>query len=205
MNEPKLQDSKTIGGGLRILVIATIFATAAATLTASGGFLLTVPLILGLIAEWSAPRRGRWLMWAGAAYLTVTLLQMEVRVLPEFLAEWHSGRILGTLGRVVFPFSVASVLLILWCDVALVLDALRNRHNSETVERNSAGAGDWIVWISALLFSVYSFSGIPFLIHSYGHGFHSIDVSMTAGALIVIAVSLDLALLEDAILWLRIG
>jgi hypothetical protein len=37
-------------------------------------------------------------MWVGAAYISVTLLQMEIRMLPEILAEWRSYHRLGGLG-----------------------------------------------------------------------------------------------------------
>ena len=83
MDQSISQDRETTRSRIRWMAIATICFTAGATLTASGAFLLTIPFVLGVIAELRSPRRGRWLMWVGAAYLSVTLLQMEIRILPE--------------------------------------------------------------------------------------------------------------------------
>ncbi len=85
---------------LRRVAIATVIVTAAATLTVSGAFLLTIPLILGLVAEKWTHCRGRSLMWVGAAYLSVTVLQMEILILPEFITELHTYHHLGGLGPV---------------------------------------------------------------------------------------------------------
>jgi hypothetical protein len=169
-----------------------------AMLTANGGFLLTIPLVLGIIAESGSARRGRWLMWVGAAYLTLTLLQMEILILPEFVAQLRSYRRLGGLGPIVFPLSIVSVFLIVWCDLALLIDAAKTRRSSTASERLSAGAGDWIVWVTALVFSVYSFWGIPFLFRAFNQGFDRFDILATALASILIAIVFDIGLLIDA-------
>jgi len=198
-NPPEGQTTAIVVDRTRRLAIATVCVTAAATLTTGGGFLLTIPLILGVIADYRSARRGRWLMWVGAAYLSVTLLQMEILILPEFVAELRSYHHLGGLGSVVFPLSIASILLIIWCDVALLIDAVKTRRSSIAPERFSLGTTDWIVWITALLFSVYSFWGIPFLLRAFNQGFDRLDILLTELALIFIAIVFDVALVIDAV------
>jgi hypothetical protein len=180
-------------GKLRWLTIATIIVTAAATLTTGGGFLLTIPLILGLIAEKWASRRGRWLVWVGATYLSVTVLQMEIVILPELLANpW------GGLGPVLTPLWIASIALIIWCDVVLVIDGVKRRERTSP-ETGPPGAADWLVWISALLFSVYAFWGIPFLLRAYRHGFDRPDILLTDIEIVAIAILFDMMLVADAL------
>ncbi|MGA8299375.1 MAG: hypothetical protein WCB53_08775 [Terriglobales bacterium] len=185
-------------GSTRWLAVATVSVTAAATLTASGGFLLTIPLALGVIAESHSPRRGRWLMWVGAVYLSATLLQMQIRIVPEFIAELRSYHRLGGLGPIVFPLSIASILLIVWCDVALLIDALKTSRSRTAPGGGCSSTMDVLIWITALCFSVYSFAGIPFLLHAFSHGFDRPDILLTGSALILIAIVFDVALVIDA-------
>ncbi len=197
MDESVRRDGEMVGYRIRWLAIATVCFTVAATVTASGGFLLTIPLILGVIAESYSPRRGRWLMWVGAAYLSVTLLQMEIRILPEFVSDLRSAHHLGGLGQVVFPLPVVSILMIVWCDVALLIDA-RTRRSRTILSGRSSRAMDVLVWITALCFSVYSFWGIPFLVRAFGRGFDRLDILLTGSATVLIAITFDMALLSDA-------
>jgi len=190
---------ETIRSRIRRLAVVTVCVTAAATLTASGGFLLTIPLVLGVIAESRSPRRGRWLMWVGAAYLSVTLLQMEIRILPEGVRELRSDHHLGGLGPIVFPLCIASILLIVGFDVALLIDAMRTRRSRIIPERSSSVAVNMLIWITAICFSVYSFWGIPFVVRAFNHGFDRFDILLTALALILIAITFDVALAVDTV------
>jgi hypothetical protein len=192
-----------MGSRTRWLAAATVCVTVAATLTASGGFLLTIPLILGVIADPHSPRRGRWLMWVGAAYLSLTLLQMEVGTLPEFISEARSDHLPRGFGSAAFPLSIASILLIVWCDVTLMIDVIRTRRSPTEPEGRPLGPADWMVWTAALLFSVYSFLGIPFVIHGFRHGFADRNILLTGLALILVAIAFDIALITDALRTLR--
>ena len=180
------------------LAIAAVCVTLVATGTAAGAFLMVIPLALGLVAEALGARRGRWLMWMGAAFLSVTVLQMELVIFPEFIGELRLHHRLGGTGPYLLPFWIASILLIVCCDVAFVIDAIKSSRNHTLPERYSPSIGDWIVWITALLFSVYSFCGAPFLIRAYRRGFDRHDIVLTALALVVIAVAFDTALMIDA-------
>jgi len=183
---------------LRWLTTAMVVVTAAATVTTGGGFLLTIPLILGLIAEKWTHRRGRWLVWAGAAYLSVTVLQMEIVILPELVANpW------GGLGPVLTPLWIASIALVIWCDLVLVIDGVKRRERTSP-ETGLPRTADWIVWISALLFSAYASWGIPILFRVYKRGFDRPDILLTDTGIIAIAVLFDTALVADAVkVWRR--
>ncbi len=76
----------------------------------------------------------------------------------------------------------------------LVIDAVKRRER-----RSPPSAVDSIVWISALLFTVYAFWPVPFLIRAYRHGFDRADILLVAWAVIVIAVWFDVALVVDAV------
>jgi hypothetical protein len=180
------------------LAIATVCVTVAATITTTGAFLMAIPLVLGLVAEALGARRGRWLIRMGAAFLSVTILQMELVILPEFVAELRLHHRLGGIGPALLPLWIASILLIVWCDVAFMIDTVKTSRNRNLPERRAPGIGDWIVWVSALLLSVYSFWGVPFLVRAYNQGFDRRDIVLTASALIVMAVVFDIALMIDA-------
>ncbi len=180
------------------LAIATVCVTVAATITAFGAFLFTIPLILGLIADALAARRSQWLMWAGAVYLTATALFMEVAIFPEFVAELRLHHRLGGLGPVLVPLWIASITLIVWCDVAFIIDAIKAGRNRMPPERRPVGVGDWIVWITAFLFTVYAFWLIRFFVGAYTHGFVQAGIVLPTLAPIVIATVFDVALVVDA-------
>lgn len=52
--------------------------------------------------------------------------------------------------------------------------------------------------IAALLFSVYSFRGIPFLLRAFKQGFGRMDILLTEIAIILITIMFDTALLIDS-------
>lgn len=193
-----MEQDDTFPKRLRWLAIATVCITAAATLTTGGGFLLTAPLILGVIAQQSSPRRGRWLIWAGAAFLSVTLLPMEVLIFSEILTELRTYHRLGGLGPILLPFWISSILLIIWCGGALLADGLKRRQN-RIIPQTHLAAGDWIVWASAFLLSAYATVSIFFLARAYRHGFaRGLDILLPSLGIFTIVALLDMVLLIDA-------
>ena len=125
---------------------------------------------------------------------------MQIRILPEFVAELRSYHRLGGLGPVVLPLSIASILLIVWCDVALLIDAIRATRSRITPETGSSNAVNLLIWITALCFSLYSFWGIPFLARMFfRHGFERLDILLPGLASILIAIVFDAALAIDAV------
>ena len=77
-------------------------------------------LILGAALAGRFPRRGRDLIWFGAGLLSLSGLPLGVWFLV--LAYYHAGR-----DPRVTVVAAASVLLIVWCDVAVVMEAIKLR------------------------------------------------------------------------------
>jgi hypothetical protein len=198
MSERANQDVTTVRRSPRRIAIGAVCVTVVATITAPGAFVWAIPLILGLIADTFAARRSQWLMWAGAAYLSLTALFMEAAILPEFVAELRVHHRLGGVGPVLLPFWIASILLIVWCDVAFIIDAVRAVSRRVPAERRARGVGDWIVWITALSFTIYSFWVMRFFFGAYTHGLVSPGIALPTLAPVVIATILDIALIIDA-------
>lgn len=190
------QQRRAMGSGTRWLAVATVCVTAAGTL-GTGGLLTTIPLILGVVAEALAPRRGKWLMWLGAAYLSVLVLPMEILLLPEFMAS----PLVKQYARVAIESTlwIASMCLIVSCDVALIMDAVKTRHNRIVAQRRLLGLGDWLVWTTAVCFTAYSFWGVPSLLRAYKH-FNRIDILLVNLPVILILLMFDTLLLVDAVM-----
>jgi hypothetical protein len=162
-------------------------------------FLLTIPLILGVIADFGTPRRGRWLMWLGAGYVSVTLLQMEIVMLSEILAEIRSHHTGSGWGVFLFV-SIASIVC---CDVVLLIDAVNARQHPATFDASFIGWGDWIVWGAALCVSVYAFAAIPLLVRVHQLHAERSDILLTDLASILIVAIFDVALVRDAVKTVR--
>ena len=160
---------------------------------------LAVPLILGVIADFGSSRRGRWLMWLGAAYVSVTLLQMEIVMLSEILAEVRSHHTGSGWGIFLF----VSITSIVCCDVVFLIDAVRARRHPVTSDASFIGWGDWIVWGTALCFSVWAFAAIPLLVRVHQRLSGRSDILLTALASILIGVIFDVALVRDAVKTVR--
>jgi hypothetical protein len=50
-----------------------------------------------------------------------------------------------------------SIALVGWCDVALVVCAIRPRQDSASAQASFPRTGDWIVWVVATCMSLYTF------------------------------------------------
>lgn len=119
-----------------------------------GLFWLLIPsiLILGVIVQRWSPSPGRWLMWLGAFLLTLNVGLFLAPALLEIrsLRSTHDVNLLA-----VIVLALASVVLVGWCDVALVVDARRSRSAREAVEPSLPRPADRIVWIVALCLSAF--------------------------------------------------
>ena len=124
INSPAGQSAEIVPAKIRLLSIATgCFTAIGGSLVV--GVLFSIPpiiLILGAIAQPYLRVIGRWLIGVGAVLLSLEVLVFVV-VIPEgirLLRLYHDRNFVGTLS-----FSIASVLLVAWCDVALIVDARR--------------------------------------------------------------------------------
>jgi len=163
---------------------------------------MPVLLVLGAVVQPYSIRPGRWLTWVGASFLSVTILPAAA-VLPlgDALAP-H-----GVLGRFFFPLWIASLILIVWCDAALITDAIKIRGRADP-SRRPPGVGEWLVWSVAVFLSLWvlwvGVSVSPALYRRVGSQyFPSLLYVGICLAWVLIVVSFDIALVIDALGRLR--
>ena len=179
--------SESISQKLRWLVIVT------GCLLVCGFLLGTDPisalfLTLGAAIQPCSRRAGKWLMWASA-------LLTSIWTFTPFIAD---AKISGVMSLVRGPALMTSadlllLALVLWCDVALVIDAAKQIRSSDSPVRSSAGSLDWIAWIAALLMSAWYFRGALIPLNSHG-----LDILVTNASLALVVFLLDIALIVDA-------
>lgn len=122
-----------ISNRTRWLAIGAGLFTALASVPAFGaGFALFVSsfLIVGASVQPNFPRAGRGLICAGAIWLTFWVFDIFVLMLLE------KG---GRNSLLVVLVALASVLLVVWCDVAVAAEELKIRR-IENVPKQSFGA-----------------------------------------------------------------
>ena len=90
-------------------------------------------LILGAVAQPRFPRSGRWLMYVGAPILSVWILPYGVGVVSDGVRNLPRYHDVNSL--VVIILWAMSFSLVAWCDIALVIEAIkanRPRQRQET-------------------------------------------------------------------------
>ena len=85
-------------------------------------------------------------MWIGALLLSFVVLPFGTGIVFE--GAKRLGRDNGSF--TILPLFVVSTALVYWCDIALVIEALRLRRN-----KWARGSLDWLVWIAATVLSVW--------------------------------------------------
>jgi hypothetical protein len=103
----------------RWFAVITGFVTACAGVFAGGLFLvMPIPLILGAVIQPRFPRAGRGLICAGALWLTFWVFDIGFFMALENRSNDHLA---------VVAFSLVSVLLVVLCDLAIVMEEVRIR------------------------------------------------------------------------------
>lgn len=160
-DQSAVQYSEIVPGKVRWLAIAAGCVSGASGSLLSSPLFLLIPsiLILGAILQPYSPRKGRWLMWVGTFFLSLYVggflapLAIEVVRTPR---SAYDGMIAGLR-----LLSMASLLLVSWCVVALVIDANRLRRTSTVVEGGPQRVSDWFVCVVAVCLSVLVLVGCP--------------------------------------------
>ena len=116
--------------------------------------IFSIPLILGALIQPRSPRPGRYLMWVG-----VLLLNFSLFYSIQFVFELFSGQSSGR-GEIYF-IAVPTAILIPWCWVELILDALRLRQTIRLTEPSSSPIDEGLVWLLAVCLSAWALPGIP--------------------------------------------
>jgi hypothetical protein len=127
---------------------------------------LVVPtsFVLGAIIQPYSPRPGRWLLAVGAFYLSLSgVPHLALMVAGAASALLDSISLNSLLLSLLLALAmVAPLVLLIWCDMALILDARRQSRNSQTPRKDVARLGDWLVFLAAAFLSATVLPG-PFL------------------------------------------
>jgi hypothetical protein len=99
------------------------------------------------------------------------------------------------VGHEIFPWFLVSTVLVYWCDVAIVTEALRPRRN-----KWARGSVDWLVWIAATVLSTWCVWQTFEVVRAYQrlNGLR-IDLILNAAGLDTLALCFDVALIRHAV------
>jgi hypothetical protein len=151
---------------VRWLAIIAGFTTAVISLFMFGleSSISAAILILAALVQPYFGRPGRWLMWLGAFFLSITGILLGAAIPEGFqMLRLHpSSTVLALLS-----LTILSVLLLIWCDVALIADAIKHRGAPGTPEPRFSRAGDWPIWITAFCLTVWVFQASVRSLFSY--------------------------------------
>jgi len=187
-----------VSARVRWLAIAAGCFSASAGFLAFGWLFPLVPafLVLGAVVQPRSPRPGKWLMWLGAFFLSLVVLPIGVEMLfggIRSLRLHHEGFII-----VPFSLSLVSVLLVLLCDTALLIDGMTMRRNLREKVQSSQRSLNWLVWIAAMILSVYLTAMSVAALRAYNlHG--RLDVLLMWATLSSIVLLFDVALVVQAV------
>jgi small-conductance mechanosensitive channel len=88
--------------------------------------------------------------------------------------------------------------LVLWCDVAFVMDAWMLRRNRDGLGEPSRRSSSWLVWVAALALSLYLFAMSVLGMRAYRlHG--RLDILLTGVVLSSVVLWFDVALAVHAV------
>jgi hypothetical protein len=148
-------------------------------------------LLLGAAIQPRARTTGRWLMWVGAFLLTVVVGAYALIAVCERAGiprQIQDGMIFA-----IFALGALSTILLLWCDIALLLEALKTRG-----QRWERGRLDWIVWITAAILTAFCIWSVEGTMYAYKH-YGQLDDLLFAAALDASILLFDVALILHAV------
>lgn len=189
----KSRTSSVLPRGLRVLAIATGIFTGLTFFAVVIPWLLALMLIVGAAVQPWTHRAGKWLLIAGA--FSVTVLSVTLVVGASFHLRSLSPFDFDTIALPLFFLILA--ILIVWCDVGLIVHAIRSRHRSELSGTEYFHPVNFLVWLtaagaSAVFIPVGVQDCISLLHHVVGVGLTDVPMSVLP--------SLALAILDGALL-----
>jgi hypothetical protein len=131
---------------------------------------LPLILIVGAVFQRWSPHPGRWLMWLGAFFLTMDVavfLGPGVLSPKRLLGPYYDRNLL-----IFFVLSLASLALVGWCDLALIIDARKSKDASAPANQGFPRIADWIVGLVAIFltaWAVWSILASFYPVHRYGN------------------------------------
>jgi hypothetical protein len=189
MSDPELESYAAIvvPGRTRGLAIVTgcVFGLTGSLLSGPLFFLVPSVLILGALLQPSSPRPGRWLMWLGAFFLTLYMAGWVLILRPSSLIDSGLGQ--------VFPFGIVlSLVLVGWCDVALIIDLRDSSNVAVLAVPGFPRLADWVVGVIATCLTawvVWSILGNFYPVRNYGNWQLGlvVDVSVAAFDVAIVA------------------
>lgn len=186
---------KSVSSKLRWFSMATGIATGAAGVLAFGWLFLIVPsvLIVGALVQPRAPRSGKLLMWVGAGIVSIVIVPVGFEVLRE---SNNMARLVNdpkTLA--ILLLFITSTALVIWCDIALAVNAVRNLNHGVPSSRREI---IWPVWAVAIVLSLWATWSAKFAMHALRINGRT-DVFLTWLSLSLIVFAFDIALVVLAI------
>ena len=192
INVKRAKDPVVVPAWIRAVAVAAgCFAFGCVFVLAWGSFLESTSLVLGAVVQPRSPRIGRWLMWVSALLLSAILLPTGSRVAYDFIL-YHHRAILWTESLIVL---VAG--LIVWCDVALVIDAMSQKRGHAILLQRSKRNLDWLVWVAALALTLYWVWGIVQGVRAY-QLYGRLDPLVMSAAFTLVVLLFDVALIGHA-------
>jgi len=190
---PQSATSPVLPRGLRILAIATGLFAGFTFLPEGIPLLLALMLIVGAAVQPYTHRAGKWLLMAGA--FSVTFLSAE-----GFIAQSMElrGAFSFDFDTIALPlFLMVLTILVIWCDVWLMVHAIKSRRRFELPGKEYFHPVNFLVWLtaagaSAVFIPVGVQECILLLHHVLGEGLHDLPVLVLPG--------LALAVLDGALL-----
>jgi hypothetical protein len=154
--DDELQSMGILSVRMRCLIIVAAGFVLSVTLVGAGGALMEPSLlILGATVQPRSPKPGRWLIWATAFLMSAWTLWIDAVVLHEFInsipESFRTGNTKIFIGIVI----LAQVVLVVWCDVALIIEAARQRTRHALSSPSSRRSLDWLVWTAAIALNSY--------------------------------------------------
>jgi hypothetical protein len=175
--------------------MATGIATGGAGVLAFGWLFLIVPsvLIVGALVQPRAPRSGKLLMWVGAGIVSIVIVPVGFEVLRE---SNNIARLVKDPKTVAISLLfIMSTALVISCDVALAVNAVRNRNRGVPLLRREI---IWPVWAVAIVLTLWATWSAKFAMHALRINGRS-DVFLTWLSLSLIVFAFDIAIVVLAI------
>lgn len=206
MGNSEAGNANTVGTGIRVLAItAGCFMAAGGCGSGEAAYCLIVSmtLVLGALIQPYLARAGKLLMWTGAFFLSVMSLFGFLGALPRALAALCIFRDWFVVA--VMLHSLASLLLIISCDVVLLADYWNRRAGRPVADQLVQRNGQWLVWFATLILTLWLLAICVLCLAAYRRSGGS-GILLASVALGIIVTLGDVALAIKAVkMWRQSG
>jgi hypothetical protein len=164
-NHPETQICYVSTNTRRLAIVAGCFSAFAGVL-AFGPLSLFIPslLVIGAVLQPRSGRPAQLLMLVSACCLSLSVLPISLEIVVGELKKIGIGTSHFLTGS--FVLSLVVGLLVVWCDLALVVESIKTRHNS--IHHAPFGSrSDWFVYALALILTAYISYIAVFSFHAY--------------------------------------